>query len=623
MLKSRTPVVLNGVAGIGKTTLCSYYYKKQQEINPQFFMLYVDLSGCRGLENFTQLVCNAIDIDPLTDLKYVMEYLVEHSDNYQAILFDNWEEFQYTIADTLSWDIIYNYISFLAASDIKILILSQEKILNGWKELSLTELREKEGRRLFEQLLLRQGKKINKRNVKEYQAFEYLLKCMENHPLTMVLTASLVEGEYYDLSRIQNRWSIAYNETGSGNHRSLKTALKMSYEVVANVDGATLLWGMVSKLASDFPVSFIDMLKDIFPNVIWDDAERVLARRCLINNTKNGTLHMLMPIKLQWKNLAESKLQNTCLEKWGALLPTILSVSDAPRHTHDSKKGNPLKREVLLLMDDFMRITKTLIENHMMVQAENCVSMMEPYYELVGKRGKIFLENLPSEQFSRKVQGLIYRCRADIIRLLKEPDSSDNAQKLYQSALSCFEECDSEFAYVKNTIGLNYHWNYKTIEKALKCFEESERLSRKFGYDMCLAEALKNKGVLLANEFGENKQAQLCYEEAKELYKKIGDDRGLAHVIKRMGELEWNEGNIDLAIEDFENALYFYQQVQYIQGIADTISRLCSAYMYKGDEKKLRKMYNDGIYIYDRIPYEVIKRNLKNSMDLAKAKIFG
>ena len=46
-----------------------------------------------------------------------------------------------------------------------------------------------------------------------------------------------------------------------------------------------------------------------------------------------------MPVKLQWKNLADRELQAKCLEKWGILLPTILWASDAPRHTHNPKKS--------------------------------------------------------------------------------------------------------------------------------------------------------------------------------------------------------------------------------------------------------------------------------------------
>ena len=204
-----------------------------------------------------------------------------------------------------------------------------------------------------------------------------------------------------------------------------------------------------------------------------------------------------------------------------------------------------------MVIDDFMQIIETLIESDMMTQAEDCISKMESYYELVADRGNTFLVSLPIKRFSQEIQGLIYRCRADIIRFKDRERYNLEIQKLYEKALFCFKECGSVsgIAYVKNAMGLNYLWNYRDRKKALECFEESEKYSRNYGYDMCLAETLKNKGVLLTNEFGKNEEAQVCYEEAELLYKKIGDDRGIAHVTKRMGVIEWNNGEVDLAIE--------------------------------------------------------------------------
>ena len=618
-MKDGIPIVLNGVAGIGKNAFCSYYYRRQREINPDFFMLYVDLSGCEGLENFIQSVSNAIDIDSSADLKYIVEYLLDYRANYQVIVFDNWEEFQYTVMNTTSWELICNYLNLLAYNGICVLILSQEKISNGWKKYELNELQEKDGQILFEQLLLRQGKKIKKADIREYQAFKYLLNCMENHPLTMVLTASLVEGEYYDLSRLEGQWSKAYNETEAGKHRSLRTALALSFDAVSSVGSAVLLWGIISNLTIDFPASFMELLQDTLPDIVWDEAERVLVRRCLVNNTEFQSLHMLLPVKQQWKNLATSKLQDICLEKWGTLLPVILESSNASGYTHDPQKSNPIKKDVLLAIDDFFRITKILIEKDMIAQAEICLGKMEPYYELVAERGSRFLEGLPIKKFSQEIQGTIYRCRADIIRL-KEPDNPKLAQIFYEKALICFEECGSEcgIAYTKNTMGLNYLWNYKNRKKAMEFFKASEKIARTQGYDLCLAETLKNQGVLLSNKFEKNEEAKKCYEEAELIYEKIGDYRGIAHVTKRRGVIECEKGNIDLAIKYFEKALYFYQQTHYMQGVADTISRLCLAYMSKGNEEKLYKMYKAGKNLYDRIPYEVTRKDLKKNIELVR-----
>lgn len=595
LMKCNVPIVIYGVAGVGKTAFCSYFYGKQREFNPNYFMLYVDMSGCREFEDFLQSISNAINIEVSASLNYLIEYLVEHCNTYQAILFDNWEEFQYSIVYTSAWEKIRGFLNLLSEHGIQILISSQIKVSNGWNEINLTELNPKDGEQLFKYLLLKKGKKIKKENTKEYRAFKQLLKYMENHPLTMVLTSSLVEGSYYDLSRIQDRWDKVYNEIEVGKHKSLRTALKMSFDAVSDIDGATLLWGIMAKLTVDFPVSFIELLKILLPKIKWDAAEYALVNRCLIRNTEMNGLHMLMPVKMQWKYLAESELQNKCLKKWGDLLPIVILNSDAPNYTHNPQKSNPLKKDVLMAMNDFMRITENLIENKLITKAEKCIIAMEPYYELVADQGFSFLEGLPMKKLSKKTQGLIYKCMADITRL-KNGDTPNTANVFYESALSCFEECNdnSGIAYVKSTMGLNFLWNYKDGEKALKYFEESEDISRDCGFDICLAEALKNKGIVLTNEFAQDDAAKECFKESEEIYQKLGDYRGLAHVTKRIGIIELKKNNVDEALKCFEEALFFYEQTHYIQGVADTISRLCITYINKSDKEKLRKICNYG-----------------------------
>lgn len=617
LMKCGIPVVIFGVAGVGKTAFCAYYYKKQKEVNNNFFMLYVDVSNCSVLESFLQSICNAIDLDISADLKYLTEYFIGHCDRYQVIFFDNWEDIQCSLAGTFSWGIIRDFINLLANHGICILLASQQRTLNGWLELYLPELQEKDGRRLFKQLLLRQGKDLKKKDAEESQSFEKLFYCMENHPLTMILTASLVEDKYYNLCRIKNQWIKACNESETERHRSLQIALKMSYDSISN--GAKLLWGIISKLTTDFPLSFMLYLEKTFPDISWDEAERILIHRCLIRNTEAQTLNMLMPVKLQWDILAEKEYKDRCLKVWEVLLPIILQESDAPRYTHNPKKSNSLKKEILLAIEGIIQIIESLIENGSISKAEICIEGMEPYFELIAEQGIVFLDKLPIKNFSLKVQGLIYKCKADIIRL-KERNSPDKAHEFYKEALICFKKCGEikELAYVKNSMGLNFMWNYKDVKKALEYFDESEKYSRNYRFDMCLAEVLKNKGVLLCNELDNDDAAQICFKEAEGLYKKIGDYRGLAHVTKRMGVLAWKKGDINTAIIYFEKALFLYRHVYYIQGEADTISRLCLAYSYIQDKDNLNKIYKDGINIFDKIPYEVTRQDLKKNLDIAQ-----
>lgn len=619
LLQYRVPVVINGVAGIGKTALCSYYYQKQREKNPEYFVLYVDVSGCDRLDGFLQAVCRAIDLNQHVELRQLSEYFIEHRDSYQAIVFDNWEELQCNLAKTIEWDEVRDLLMLLAKQEISILIASQEKAPSGWKSLELEELDHKDGELMFKSLLLQQGKDIDNSCDEEKQAFRSLLDNMENHPLTIVLTASLVEGRYYDLRRIQENWSHAYNETAKYKHRSLHTALKMSFDAISDRKGASLLWGIISCLFTDFPLSYLDILKTVIPDIPWEEAERALIRRCLIRNTEANALHMLMSVKTQWTSLAGPILHRQCREAWGNLMPMLLQIADAPGYTHNPKKSNALKKEIIQSMDSFLHITKQLIIENNLFQAEQCVQAMGPFYELVGTLSSSFLETIPVQKFSVDCQGIVYKCRGDIARL-SDNEHPNHAHMLYSQSLDRFTKSNNTKRIVdlRNSLGLNYLWNYCDFDKAMEQFCTAEKHARDSGYFLGLAEALKNKGITLTNGFRKYDSALACFMEAETLYQEVGDYRGLAHVYKRMGVISFKKGDTLVAIDAYEHALSFYRQTHYTQGSADTLSRLCIAYMKSNNREQLQRVYEEAMKIFEVIPFEITRKDLKQALDQAQ-----
>lgn len=101
-------------------------------------------------------------------------------------------------------------------------------------------LKSDDGRKLFTDLLGRREKYVDLMSVSEEKAFEYLLNVMENHPLTIVLISSLLESSNDSLERIENKWSEVCNSLEIERHRSMKIALKMSYEAILKTPGASI-----------------------------------------------------------------------------------------------------------------------------------------------------------------------------------------------------------------------------------------------------------------------------------------------------------------------------------------------------------------------------------------------
>ena len=591
--REKKPVVVRGVAGVGKTALCSYYYNEQCTANEQYIMPFINITGCAKKSDFYNAVCAGLNIQnkDIVTLNQLIRWIIEHKSKYHVLYFDNWEDLQCALSGTDDWNEICKFVLTLSMNNIKVLISSQEHAPTGWRELPLGVLSPKNGRILFKKLLSFRGKNTKNMSREEKKALEYLLIVMDNHPLTLVLTASLIDGENDNLVRIKKCWNSAYDDTAFIRHRSLEVALKLSYDTVSKTKGAVELWGIISKLSNDFPNDFFKFLStDVYKESEWEKARRSLSKRSLISYEEGGkSLRMLLPIKLQWSKLTNGKRNNEIIKLWGNMLPEILENSDASR-THNPEKSNLLKQEVFLCMKDFMNITNELLKSQMKVTAGQCIELMGNYYELIGESAFSFLSELPSNKFSDKINGMIKKFQGDISRM-RDRDMPDKAQNYYNCALSYFEKSNYKIglAEVLNNIGQNYYWNFNNPGEAMNFLKESELLSRNINYLKGVGETLKNQGIIYTNHFKDYEHAQKCYDEAKKYYESIDDYIGIAHVIKRSGVILWNVGRYSDAVEKYNCALKYYSKAHYIQGQCDTLSRLCIGYIKLNNIPLLKK----------------------------------
>ena len=535
-------------------------------------MPFIDLSECTNLDDFTKAVGRALNVeDNFIDIEDIRRQIIENNKEYNVLFFDNWEDIQVSL-DESAWDLVYNFIESMISVGLKVLISSQEEPPVRWKGLGLSTLSPGAGKKLFRQLLERKGKKIKKTDKAEIAAFNDLLANMENHPLTIVLTASLIEGENDSLARIQQRWSSVYDKTAKQRHKSMKVALKMSYESIQGTEGAKELWGLIGMLNTDFPMQFVELLAEFEPDIFWDGAEQKLYGRSLITHNSSGKIHMLSTVKLQWEKLAGEEETQKCIKRWGHFLTYIVKRSDAPHFTHDPEKSNYLREPVLFCMPGFMKIVERLIAENELEIAEECINAMCDYYELVGGRALSFLQNLSLDGMSDHTRGMVEKWIGDISRLGKQ-ENPDVADGHYQKAIVLLENDKNAKAEVLNNIGQNYLWSYKMPHKALDYFEQAEKLvlSSDDPSDKVMAMVLKNKGIVLAEKLNKADLARKYYDRAEILYRKIGDYRGIAHTTKRKAVIEWKEMHYEHAVNLLNEAIDYYEDVHYIQGIADLI----------------------------------------------------
>lgn len=622
----RLPVVIKGVAGVGKTAFCSYYYQLRNSRNHKFSMLFVNLENCMSKADFVHSVCEALRIkEAFMNLNNILEQICSAERHYDAFFFDNWENFQCNTLGSAEFQCVYTFINTLVCNGYNVLISSQERTPSGWREFKMDVLKPDDGRYLFTELLKRRGKDVNQMSAGEKVAFETLLVCMENHPLTMVLTSSLIEDSNDTLQRIEKKWSEVCDQSEPQRHQSMEIALKMSYDVVSMTPGAVTLWGLIAELSVEFPSYFIDALKQISSKTAWDDARRALFNRSLVQFSENASgLHMLMPVKAQWEHLAGKKEKKKCLALWVRLIEHVAMQSDTSEYTHDPELSNAIRGMILDCMRSFMMISELLIQDGQIKLAEKCINAMQDYYESLSDSAFEFLNNLPLDQFSLATKGMVIKCKGDICRLGKkeEPDIADG---YYKDALACFEESGEDVwrAQVMNVIGKNMFWSFHDVQKALDWLKESEKLSRDVSYSRGIAEAKKDQAIILTEEYNQYDEAERYLEEAYSLYKELGDFRGIAHTLKRQGAIIWRYGDIHGAVEKYEEALGFYECAHYIQGQGDTLSRICTGYIELGEKVKLQKTVEYSERLMDKIPYQMTKRELADSIKKSRNWLQG
>ena len=619
------PVVIKGVAGVGKTAFCSFYYQQRNQGEQKFSMPFVNLENCMSKADFIHSICAALQIkEAFMELDAILKQICGNK-SYDALFFDNWEDFQCAALNSNDWYCVYRFINTLASNGFQILISSQEKVPNGWHEFRIDVLEPEDGRIFFVELLKRRGKDINNVSAREYEAFEKLLVYMENHPLTMVLTSSLIEDPNDTLERIESKWSEVCDQSASKRHQSMEIALQMSYETVSSTPGAATLWGLITELNIDFPSYFIDVLQQLYPQISWDEARKALSNRSLIQFSENASgIHMLMPVKAQWKHFVGKADVVQSLQMWGVLIKYAAEQSAVSENTrYNPELSNRIRGIVLDCMRSFMSIISLLIKMEKFQIAETCIIALQDYYESLSDSAFEFLDSLPLKNFSAFTKGLVMKCKGDICRLGKK-DKPNIANDYYKDALKFFQEDEKKIwsAQVMDVMGKNQYWNFHDTSSALDWIGKSETLSREISYSRGIAEALKDQAIILTGD-GKYTEAIDHLEEAYQLFSCLGDYQGIAHVLKRQGVVMQVQGNLGDAIEKYEQALGYYERAHYIQGQGDTLSRMCIGYIELEDNIKLNETIILGERLMDKIPYQMTKNDLQDSIEKGKHWLLG
>ena len=453
----------------------------------------------------------------------------------------------------------------------------------------------------------------------ENQSLSNLLIEMENHPLTIILTASLINEFNSNINNLLESWYLARNETMSIRHYSLSTSLSMTWEAIRKVVGANLLWGILSMYRNDFPMAFFKYLSDV-----WIDDSDIhsaldaLRKYSLVSyNKENNAIHMLFPVKKQWRILAEDALFADCEKVWMTFIPCLFKASELL----DNDDAILLRNKISADVHCFLDIVECSVCQCDLNWIFRCIEAMYQYYERSPIASLSFFDALKPLELPPITNAVVRKCTADILRLRKRREDDAKILSYYEDAKKVFANHTMFHHWIDtyNCEGLFYYWTMNDTAKAIDLFKSAEKLAVEKGYSYGIAEAKKNLGVVYTESIGNYEIARTYLLDAKSFYEQCNNQIGIAHSVKRIGMISFSLREYDYAIQCFKAALSGYQSVAYYQGVGDTFARLCFALKDSGNARELKRTIKQAEALLPKISYEITRSDLKKAIQYGKA----
>lgn len=622
-LNGHSPVFVTGPGGIGKTEVCHMVLRRMEEAGKT--ILYVNVTNIQEPATLCHAIARAAGAEPLSDaqvtnLPVYLSYLHRTIAAYPqaAVYLDNWEDLWYATDGQEEPRLqLLEWMAELCRRGVPVLLSS--RIYPDEYDVSLTPyplpaLDRASGvdRALFQQVY--QSK--NGHLALEGDAYEALLKQLDGHPLSIVLTATQAVGAI-SWDSVLTRWTTATQKTSNTRHTCLNTALQMSWDAVSDSPGCILVWGLVALSRGDLAFS---QLKKLANNPAeqqqWKECMHQLRTASLLDWSEDGTelLQMLQPIKEAFFLLATQEEALPCFERWYQFFLPILKQANAPKDPHRQTAHMKVMEQlpqVLSLLermstdpwpDSFIEPIKILSQNvfnYFQFSAIQSLSVCEKlafvfqnkecplfWAQILGRQGDLFsrlghpekandlyqqVETLFRQEQNNLGLANTLRSRGDLFRKLGKPEQAD---ELYQQAEILYQQ-------ERNNLGLantlqsrgDLFSRLGKPEQANDLYQQAEILFQKERNNLGLANTLKSRGDLFSC-LGKPDQADELYQQAETLYRQEQDNLGLANTLRAQGILRLSSQDKAGAVERFQIAHSLYESEQEPYGTALTCALL-------------------------------------------------
>ena len=618
-LNGRSPIFVTGPGGIGKTEVCHMVLRRMEEAGKT--ILYVNVTNIQEPATLCHAIARAAGAEPLSDaqatnLPFYLSYLNGTIAAYPqaAVYLDNWEDLWYATDGQEEPRLqLLEWMAELCRRDVPVLLSS--RIYPEEYDVSLTPyplpaLDRASGvdRALFQQVY--QSK--NGHLALEGDAYETLLKQLDGHPLSIVLTATQAAGAV-SWDSVMTRWTTATQKTSNTRHACLNTALQMSWDAVSDSPGCILVWGLVALSRGDLAFSqLMELAGSPAEQQQWEECVHQLRTASLLDWSEDGTaLQMLQPIKEAFFLLATQEEALPCFERWSQFFLPILEQANTPKDPHRQAAHVEVVKQlpqILSLLermstdpwpDSFIEPIKILSQNvfnYFQFSTIQSLSVCEKLESIFQHKGLSLFWAESMERQGNLFQRLGYPGKADELYqqaeilyqqerdnlglanvlldkgdLFRRLGKSEQADELYQQAETLFQQ-EQDNLGLANTLRSrgDLFRRFVQLDKADEFYQQAENLFQQEQNNLGLANTLRSRGDLF-RLLGKLDKVDEFYQQAENLFRQERDNLGLANTLLSRGNLFQNLGKFNQANDLYQQAEILFRQVQNNLGLANTL----------------------------------------------------
>ena len=494
--------LVTGPGGIGKTEVCREALRRLRDAGRT--VVYAEAAGRESAWAQCDAVAEALRAPKVEQREGIgvadyARYLVDKLSALErpVVYLDNWED-AWLASDEEGRRELVALIQALRDGGSSVLASSREAAADyetGARIFRVHELGRKPSVDLFRRVLEAKGGGPDPSGPE----FEKLIGKLEGHPLAIVLAATLA-ARSLSWGDVLSRWAEASQHAEDPRHNSLETALRLSWDAVADTPFAHELWGIMALTPGDLPRAELDALaelKGIYPRD-WVDAYARLRDASLMSASGDGSPSMLRPVREAFFSLASDDIVDLCLRLLTVRLVGIIKADDNGSGVLGTGAGDSHALALASLPRALCLLGRSLDLRGLGVDAPALARALGNHYQFDCGASRPVLDAL--------------------LRAARESGDDALASLAAQLSAGC--------AMRQGRLG-----------EAGPLLEEAERLHREAGDGLGTANDLQDRAELLALQ-GDYDRALSELAEAEELYEGMGDEYslGLAHELRELIE---------------------------------------------------------------------------------------